>query len=292
MQDKDWLIGILSRRGRLKTESGKVLLTTLPKEAASARGEPEAAVLPVSEEDLGKTALARGDLAGKVLYSAQVETPPRLTGALIQTLAKKGIVSLTEIKERLSEMGGESAVDGEDLPKKLCALVIGHKKSSVGAVNEKAGITEFDFNEDLAVRIEQKVKKAKVQRIYRRTYKTLPSDINELNPDFTVSLHCNAFNQKATGTEVLYYYKSHKSENMAEVLQRHLVEYLKLPDRGIKPKKSEDRGGYLLRYTIAPCVIAEPFFIDNNKDLARAQEDMDGLAAAYAAGIEEIARIV
>ncbi|CAD7780068.1 hypothetical protein DMNBHIDG_02251 [Candidatus Methanoperedenaceae archaeon GB37] len=41
---------------------------------------------------------------------------------------------------------------------KLCALVIGHKKQSPGAVNVKAGITEFDFNEDLAMRIEKKLK--------------------------------------------------------------------------------------------------------------------------------------
>lgn len=287
MQDKDWLIGILIHQGRLKTESGEILLTTLPKGAAQ---PPESGTLPVAEENLGKTVMVRGDLVGGVLYSAQVvETLPRLTGALIQKLAEKGIVSLAEIKERLSEMEDEQEIV---LPEKLCALVIGHKKSSAGAVNEKAGITEFDFNENLAIRIEQKVKKTKVQRIYRRTYKALPGDINELNPDFTVSLHCNAFNQKATGTEVLYYYTSQKSKNIAEVLQRHLVEYLKLPDRGIRPKRSEDRGGYLLRYTSAPCVIAEPFFIDNDDDLARAQKDIDGLAAVYAGCVDEMTQLV
>ena len=81
---------------------------------------------------------------------------------------------------------------------------------------------------------------------------------------------------------------------MAEILLNHLVEHLKLPDRGIKPKTSEDRGGYLLRYTNAPCVIAEPFFIDNDSDLARAQEDkdIDELAVAYAKAIEEISQVV
>ena len=289
MAAKDWLIGTLRPDGYLMTESGKILLTTLPKGAPQ---PPEAATLPVAEEDLSKTALVRGCLVGNVLYSAQaVETLPRLSGALIQKLAEKGVVSLTEIKQYLSELEDEQEAVP---PKKLCALVIGHKKSSPGAVNERAGLTEFDFNEELAIRIEKKVKKTEVQRIYRRTYKELPDDINTLDPDFIVSLHCNAFNGRASGTEVLYYHKSEEGKKMAEILLNHLVEHLKLPNRGIKPKTAEDRGGPLLRYTKAPCVIAEPFFIDNDSDLSRAQEDedIDELAVAYAKAIEEISQIV
>ena len=175
---------------------------------------------------------------------------------------------------------------------KLCALVIGHKKRSPGAINANSNLSEFDFNEILALRIEKKVQNVEIQRVYRRTYKELPDDINALNPDFIISLHCNAFNGRASGTEVLYYHKSEKSKKMAEILLRHLVEHLKLPNRGIRPKTAEDRGGYLLRYTKAPCVIAEPFFIDNDEDLARAQEDIDGLATAYANAIDEISNVV
>jgi len=75
---------------------------------------------------------------------------------------------------------------------------------------------------------------------------------------------------------------------MAEILLSHLVDHLELTNRGIKPKTSEDRGGYLLRYTKAPCVIAEPFFIDNDDDLARVQEDIDGLAGTYTRAIDQI----
>lgn len=171
---------------------------------------------------------------------------------------------------------------------KLCALVIGHKKKSPGAINVNKNITEFDFNEDLALQIEKKVEKAQIQRVYRRTYKQLPDDINELNPDFIISLHCNAYDTKVSGTEVLYHHKSDKGKKVAEILLSHLVDHLKLRNRGIRPKTSEDRGGYLLRYTKAPCLIAEPFFIDNDNDLARAQEDIDGLAGTYATAIDQI----
>jgi N-acetylmuramoyl-L-alanine amidase len=287
MAVKDWLIGTLRPDGYLMTESGKILLTTLTKGAPQ---PPEAATLTVVEEDLSKTALVRGCLVGNVLYSAQaVETLPRLSGALIQKLAEKGVVSLTEIKQYLSELKDEQEAVS---PKKLCALVVGHKKSSPGAVNERSGFTEFDFNEDLAIRIEKKVKKTEVQRIYRRTYNELPDDINTLDPDFIISLHCNAFNRRASGTEVLYYHSSDAGRTIAEILQRDLVDFLGLPDRGIKPKTSEDRGGYLLRYTNAPCVIAEPFFIDNDQDLTKAKENLEGLAAVYARSIDEMAQVV
>ncbi|UCG13233.1 MAG: N-acetylmuramoyl-L-alanine amidase [Deltaproteobacteria bacterium] len=59
-------------------------------------------------------------------------------------------------------------------------------------------------------------------------------------------------------------------------------------------RKTENkaRGGYLLRYTNAPCVIAEPFFIDNDEDLAKANEDLAGLAAVYATAIDPMALAV
>ncbi|RLA73014.1 MAG: hypothetical protein DRG78_23085, partial [Epsilonproteobacteria bacterium] len=71
-----------------------------------------------------------------------------------------------------------------------------------------------------------------------------------------------------------------------------LVNNLKLADRGVKPKSSEDRGGYLLRYTNAPCIISEPFFIDNDDDLAKAKKKIKGLTSAYAKAINDIAEVV
>lgn len=173
---------------------------------------------------------------------------------------------------------------------KKCALVIGHKKSSPGAYNKNANLYEFTFNDDLARSIETKAEEAdgvEVIRVYRRTYATLPGDINDLNPDFVISLHCNAFNTKASGTETLYYHRSTKSKELADRVQAKLLAALGLADRGVLSKTSEDRGGNLLKNTNAPCVIAEPFFIDNDSDLAKAQANLDALAQAYADAIVE-----
>lgn len=173
---------------------------------------------------------------------------------------------------------------------KKCALVIGHKKTSPGASNKTSGVTEFSFNDRLAMDIDDEVSGVNVQRVYRRTYKLLPFDINAVNPDFIVSLHCNAYNTSTSGTEVLFYHRSVKGRRIAEILNDHLVNALGLNDRGIKAKTTEDRGGYLLKTTHAPCLISEPFFIDNNDDFRIANEKRELLVHAYASAIEAIAR--
>jgi len=175
---------------------------------------------------------------------------------------------------------------------KKCALVIGHKKSSSGASNKKSSLTEFAFNEKLAMEIEDEINDVDIQRVYRRTYNSLPGDLNELDPDFIISLHCNAFNETASGTEVLYYHRSTKGKLMAEILNEKLVDALGLNNRGTKPKSAEDRGGYLLKSTSAPCVIAEPFFIDNDNDLKAVIDNRDGLIKAYATSIALIANAI
>lgn len=170
-----------------------------------------------------------------------------------------------------------------------CALVIGHKKASPGAYNQSRKLSEFSFNDKLAQAIEDKVDQVEIQRIYRRTYQTLPADINEYNPNFIISLHCNAYNQQASGTEVLYYHKSSVGKKIASILQEQLVSALGLTDRGIKSRTGEDRGGYLLKSTRAPCLISEPFFIDNDSDLEMVDKHYADLVNAYTTAITEIA---
>ncbi len=282
MSRKDIFIGTLRKQGQLETE-GRVFL--LSRVVFGSSQDPETAPVEVSPESHKRLAIVEGIASGDVLYEAKIlEVLPRLGSAMLDNLLKKGILSSEELKSYI--VGTKKEAKDENL--KLCALVIGHKKTSPGAINKTTGLTEFGFNENLAIRIEQECEQVRIQRVYRRTYAELPTDINALEPDFVVSLHCNAFNGKASGTEVLYYHRSQKGKVMAEVMQRHLVAHLKLPDRGIKPKTSEDRGGYLLRYTKAPCIIVEPFFIDNDTDLQRVMDDLDGLVKAYIEAIQEI----
>ena len=271
----NYVFGTLQADGRLYTAS---TLFTL----YNSSGQP----LQVDENAIGKHILVHGHIQDAQIHAAiLVDIISPLQAATFAAMADKGILQLEDITPFLDRQDQQQ--NG-----KVCALVIGHKKESPGAQNAASGRNEFEFNDDLAQRIERLSGATRIQRIYRRTLASLPSDINELNPDFTVSLHCNAFNSQASGTEVLYYHTSETGRQMAALLQNNLLECLGLKDRGIKARNSEERGGYLLRYTNSPCLIAEPFFIDNNADLATAVERIDQLAQAYRDSIENMATIL
>jgi len=230
---------------------------------------PESGKIDLSEYE-GKIIEVSGNDSGDWIYSARVveEAGPVLSDFLKKVFLK------------------------DEVRQKRCALVIGHKKESPGAINKNSDLSEYQFNEKLAPMIEQKVKNTGIHRVYRKTYATLPGDINELDPDFIVSMHCNAYNGSASGSEVLYYHRSPMGKEIAGILLEKFVSGLGLPDRGIIACSAEDRGGYLLRYTKAPCVIAEPFFIDNDNDLERAMKNLDHLAEAYAVAIDEVSNLI
>ncbi|MCP5104806.1 MAG: N-acetylmuramoyl-L-alanine amidase [bacterium] len=267
MMCKEQIFGMV-RKGEFtifapqQLEGITVRLTALPMDEAH---PPENGRIDISKYE-GKIIEVCGDTGADWLYSARVieEAGPVLSDFLKKVFLKDAI------------------------KQKRCALVIGHKKESPGAANERSNLSEFEFNERLVPLIEQRVKNTVIHRVYRRTYAALPEDINELDADFVVSLHCNSYDTKTSGTQVLYYYRSFSGKAMAAILLKNLVEHLGLPDRGIHANCSEDKCGYLLCYTGAPGIIAEPFFIDNDGDLARATEDLEGLAAAYAKAIDEI----
>ncbi|NIN93087.1 hypothetical protein GTO36_08940, partial [bacterium] len=137
MQGKDLLMGTLKQGGYLRTESGETLLTSIPMQAAQS---PESAALEIAPEDVGKMALVRGDLSGNVLYSASiVEALSPISSILFKTLINKDFISLEDIQHQISEL--ESMEEETKEQKNLCALVIGHKKPSPGAINAKANLS-------------------------------------------------------------------------------------------------------------------------------------------------------
>lgn len=172
---------------------------------------------------------------------------------------------------------------------KKIAIVVGHSNRSKGACNAD-GLCEYTYNTVLADLISSTLVTLGDYDpivVYRDTYRDLPNKINEIEPNLIISLHCNAFNTRASGTETLYHHRSSMGREFAKIVQSSMVNVLGLPDRGVKPKTSEDRGGYLLRYTHAPCLILEPFFIDNESDLQCGLDLKPELAGAIAYSIKK-----
>ena len=289
------LIGTLEGLSHLRSGNETVLLTTL-KETSNL--DTVTHPVPNVREMEGQVAVVRGFLKAGVLHSAEVvEVLPPIASGITKDLLGEGILSIQNLQARMEAVLRGVVGDPEPappvVPEKTCALVVGHRPGARGAVNEARGLTEFTYNDALATLIKAKVSKAAVEIVHRdddaNGYSRLPSKINALNPHFIISLHCNAFNKRATGTEMLYHVNSSRGQKIARILQPRVVEALDLKNRHTKKVAAGGRGWLLLNNTNAPCVIAEPFFIDNDSDLQAADNRRTQLIAAYAAAIDEVA---
>lgn len=169
------------------------------------------------------------------------------------------------------------------------ALIIGHSEQSQGAANAN-GMTEWKYNNELVIVVADQLRKCGSVSpviVERDTYADLPGKVNATGADIAVSFHANAFNTQATGSEVLYWHNSENGKRLAQEMQQAAITTLGLDDRGVKSiGQASGRGAHILRWTAMPCVIVEPFFIDNDSDLAIAQEKQQALAVRYARAIE------
>ncbi len=173
-------------------------------------------------------------------------------------------------------------------------LIVGHSPTSPGARNlgptmePGDDVYEYHFNGPLVRQLGDVLLDRGVDALIDY-YRPTGRNVARWNgaSKLLIEFHCNAFNREATGTEVLYAGGYSNGDLAALIMQEHLVRALGLPDRGTKPKVRADRGGYLLWGVSQLALIPEPFFIDNDADLATARA-VD-LVTAYADAIEEIA---
>lgn len=105
---------------------------------------------------------------------------------------------------------------------------------------------------------------------------------NTWQADLFVSLHCNAANRHACGTESYAYYGSTEGARLADAIQSQLVTSIDTVDRGVK-----EAGFYVLRYTDCPAALIEVAFIDNPDDEAMLLAYRDDIARAIARGITD-----
>lgn len=177
---------------------------------------------------------------------------------------------------------------------KIC-ISIGHSFKEQGATTKDGKTSEYLFNAALA----QLVKEQLVKYGYDTVITNRLTDgggtgmtadvkaINNTDADICVELHCNAFNTKAQGCEMLYWCRSTNGKRLAQCLQNQVVNALGNANRGIKSINSKGRGAKVLKETSMPMVISEPFFIDNPEDYHNAFEKIDKLSQSIANGIDD-----
>lgn len=106
---------------------------------------------------------------------------------------------------------------------------------------------------------------------------------NNSGADLFISIHCNAFNRQARGTECCIYGIGGESELLAGCIQQQIVKSLGTVDRGIKTRPKLT----VLRCTSMPAVLVEMAFIDNDDDCRLLTEKADEFARAIARGITD-----
>ncbi len=105
---------------------------------------------------------------------------------------------------------------------------------------------------------------------------------NTFGSDFFISCHLNASDGSGNGCEVVYHPSSTKGKKLAECIVEELSN-LGFKNRGAK---ADVRGLYELNHTNMTAVIVEPFFCDNEEDVAIYKRvGSEGVANAIVKGV-------
>lgn len=111
---------------------------------------------------------------------------------------------------------------------------------------------------------------------------TVTETANDWGADIFVSIHCNAANTEARGTEVECY-GSGAGEQLAQCIQSQIVDSLGTIDRGVKYMPQL----LVLKYTDMPAVLVEMAFIGNDADAELLAGKADDFARAIARGVTD-----
>ena len=165
-------------------------------------------------------------------------------------------------------------------------------KRDSGAVNPTSGLRECDVAADIAGLVKGYLEQAscEVQMLQSDNLlgetPSLPCVVDEANgwpADIFVSLHCNAANGSAQGTETLVYNEDGESAELAGCIQSQIVTSLGTVDRGIKERPML----IVLKHTNMPAVLVEMAFVDNDEDTILLTYKADEMARAIARGITD-----
>lgn len=162
-------------------------------------------------------------------------------------------------------------------------LNAGHDRNlDSGAVNAALGLRECDLTYELAQQVKAYLERNGAAVLFGQQddLYVICGEANDAEADVFVSLHFNAFNKRAAGTETLVS-QSPDSLLLGHAIQSNVKAVLNLPDRGLK----ERPGLFVLRSTVMPAVVVEVCFIDNDCDIRQYQRRADDVARAIATGI-------
>lgn len=177
-------------------------------------------------------------------------------------------------------------------------------KYDSGAVNPNTGLRECDVASSVGELARQYLTAAGCECYLLQSDNLAPTSVgrseyadrqgatvtelaNQWGADIFVSIHCNAANTAARGTEVECY-GAGEGEKLAQCIQSQIVDSLGTVDRGVKYRPDL----LVLKYTDMPAVLVETAFIDNDEDAALLTEKTDEFARAIARGVTDYEQMI
>lgn len=165
-----------------------------------------------------------------------------------------------------------------------------------GAVNQGMGLRECDVARDIGMLVAAYLEKAGCEvrmlqsdnlngesKCPDRQDATVCGAANDWPADIFVSLHCNAANAVARGTEICVYRVGGEAERLAGCVLYQIVNAVGTKNRGLKERPDL----CVLRRTNMQAVLVEMAFIDNDSDARILRDRQDDLARAIARGITD-----
>lgn len=170
---------------------------------------------------------------------------------------------------------------------KIIVVDAGHGGKDPGASSN--GLTEKELNLDIVLYLKEWLDQEEDIKVYYTrlddTYPTLQERAllaNEVEADFFLSVHNNAYFSEFNGTETLYLPGGNTSgldaSELAEIFQDALISQLNLNNRGLKQRKDL----YVLNNTDMPAVLVEIGFLTSPIDSVQLKTESFKRRAAQA----------
>lgn len=178
-----------------------------------------------------------------------------------------------------------------------CPDVVNGRMLDSGAVNVQLGLKEAEIVRDIAKHLQFFLESAGHTVVYLQSnnlrngwdddmsYPCITTEANKSGADFAISIHLNACDQQANGTECFVFMRGSSADRMAQHIQKQICHQLYRIDRGVKYEedKPRDRRFSFIMKTDMPAIIVECCFIDSWVD-ADSLIETDGLIS-YAKAI-------
>lgn len=167
---------------------------------------------------------------------------------------------------------------------------LGKDDFDCGAVNKRSGSNESTYNSLIARRCVNALRTAGYNARFFQSFDldAIVHFSNAMKSNYFVSVHCNAFDEKTSGFEVLYHPQSPVGMQLACKIKEQIAKTLNLSNRGIKA-----RGDLrVLNNTNCPAVLVECAFIDNDDDDNTLRLYYKAFGDAIARGISDLTAVL